>query len=98
MRKERVLKRYTIIIWVAVSILTLLLLFIIAANRIVIHEARLSSLYECGSENKINDKYDAIVVLGAGLQRDGSPSHITYYYYKTIICKVNRFMHIFYII
>lgn len=60
----------------AVSILLLLLLFSIAANRIVLHEARKSTLYKCGSETEIKEKYDAIVVLGAGLKSDGTPSHM----------------------
>lgn len=64
------------IISVAVSILLLLLLFLIAANRLVIHEAKKSTLYSCGSEAEINEKYDAIVVLGAGLKSDGTPSHM----------------------
>ena len=70
------MKRYTIIVWVAVSILTLLLLLCIAANRIVLHEAQKSTLYKCGSEAEIEEKYDAIVVLGAGLKPDGTPSHM----------------------
>lgn len=70
------MKRYTIIIWVAVSILMLLLLFCILANRTVVYEARESKLYDCGSEEQIEETYDAIVILGAGLKPDGTPSHM----------------------
>ena len=64
------------IIWVAVSILLLLLLFLLAANRTVVYEARSSEIYSVGSEAKIEEKYEAIVVLGAGLKSDGTPSHM----------------------
>ena len=66
-----------IIICVTVSTLLLLsFLFCILANRTVIHEAQLSTLYKCGSEADVEGKYDAIVVLGAGLKSDGTPSHM----------------------
>ena len=58
------------------SIILLLFVFLIAANRNVVSGALLSSIVPCGSEGEITEKYDAIVVLGAGVKPDGTPSHM----------------------
>ena len=70
------MKRY-MIIFLCVSIIVALLLFcvVIVVNRMVVTstEDKIVSLDRLDSVNKT---YSAIVVLGAGLQKDGSPSHM----------------------
>ena len=70
------MKRY-MIIFLCVSIIVALLLFcvVIVVNRMVVTstEDKIVSLDRLGSVDKT---YSAIVVLGAGLQKDGSPSHM----------------------
>ena len=58
------------------SVVLLLFVFLIAANRNVVSGAALSSIVPCGSEGEMTEKYDAIVVLGAGVKPDGTPSHM----------------------
>lgn len=70
------MKRY-MIIFLCVSIIVALLLFcvVIVVNRMVVTstEDKIVSLDRLDSVDKT---YSAIVVLGAGLQKDGSPSHM----------------------
>ena len=70
------MKRYMIAISLILSIILLLFVFLIATNTLVVFNARSSQIIQCGSEDKITDKYDAIVVLGAGVRQDGTPSHM----------------------
>ena len=58
------------------SVILLLFAFFISCNRRVVWSASLSSVVPCGSESEITEKYDAIVVLGAGVKPDGTPSHM----------------------
>lgn len=71
------MKRYIIAISLILStILLLSVVFFAAANAIVISRAKSSQIFKCGRESEITEKYDAIVVLGAGLKSDGTPSHM----------------------
>lgn len=55
-----------------------MLLFVIftVLNRVVVYGASRSDITKCGEEDSIDKKYDAIVVLGAGVRPDGTPSHM----------------------
>ena len=63
-----------IFLWISIVILALFLLFLITVNRLVICGA--GKITEGNKDYKINDSYDAIVVLGAGLKADGTPSNM----------------------
>lgn len=63
-----------IVLWIAIIIVALFLLFVIAINRIVIVKA--GKITEGNKDYSIDGKYDAIVVLGAGLRADGTPSNM----------------------
>ena len=67
-------KKKMIFLWISIVILALFLLFLITVNRLVICGA--GKITEGNKDYKINDSYDAIVVLGAGLKADGTPSNM----------------------
>lgn len=72
-------KKYRFFISFAIAISVLLFAFCVAVNRNVVFEADRGNIFHCDDSNisiKADEKYDAIVVLGAGLQADGSPSHM----------------------
>ena len=56
-----------------ISILALLFVFFIAINRAVVSNAQ---IWRCDEEYSISPKYDCILVLGAGVKKDGTPSHM----------------------
>ena len=68
------MKKPIIIVWAILSVLALFFISCIAINRIVIHGAE--DIIEGNGKYEINKKYDAIVVLGASINPDGSPSNI----------------------
>ena len=73
------MKRYTrAALCIAVTLALLLVSALVTLNRTVVYGCR-GSVFDNGDSDLIyNDgkKYSAILVLGAGLQRDGSPSHM----------------------
>ena len=69
------MKKSIIILWSILSILALFLISCIIINRIVIHETK-DIIIEGNKEYKITKKYDAIVVLGASVKPDGTPSNM----------------------
>ena len=70
------MRRYKMVFSLILFVVLLLFVFFIASNRNVVSGASLSSIVPCGSEGDITEKYDAIVVLGAGVKPDGTPSHM----------------------
>lgn len=67
------MKRYTTIIVSIISILALLFVFFTSINRLVVSNAQ---IWRCDEEYSISEKYDCILVLGAGVKEDGTPSHM----------------------
>jgi vancomycin permeability regulator SanA len=70
------MRKYALAICALVVVLGLLFVIFTALNREVVHSASEQSIYRCGEEGTVKKKYDAIVVLGAGIRDDGSPSHM----------------------
>ena len=63
-----------IILWISIALVALVLLFLLIINLIVILGA--GSIVRGNKDYAIDEKYDAIVVLGAGLRPDGKPSNM----------------------
>lgn len=63
-----------LVFWILIFIIALFLLFCIAINRLVICGA--GKIIEGNKEYNVDEKYEAIVVLGAGLRADGTPSNM----------------------
>ena len=63
-----------IILWISIALVALVLLFLLIINLIVILGA--GSIVRGNKDYAIDEKYDAIVVLGAGLRADGKPSNM----------------------
>lgn len=63
-----------IIILVLILLVALFLIFVTVINRLVIFGA--GDVVDGNEEYKINKKYEAIVVLGASVLSDGSPSNM----------------------
>ena len=70
------LKKYRIIIYTVLSIFAVLLSFAIFCNRLVIWTADRSEIHDCDEYSFEDKKYDCILVLGAGVKPDGTPSHM----------------------
>ena len=68
------MRKYAPAICSLIAILGLLFVVFTALNRVVVHCSSAQSIYTCGEEKRIDRRYDAIVVLGAGIRADGSPS------------------------
>ncbi len=68
------MKKFMIIIFSVILFLALFLIFVISINRLVVFGA--GKIIESNGEYEINKKYDAIVVLGASVLSDGSPSNM----------------------
>ena len=64
------------IIYTVAAILAVLLIIIVVLNRAVVWRAQQSEIYDCNEEINITKKYDCILVLGAAVRPDGSPSHM----------------------
>lgn len=73
------MKRYArSVLCIAVTFALLFLSALVTLNRTVVYGCR-GSVTDNGDINEISEKgikYSAILVLGAGLQRDGRPSHM----------------------
>lgn len=63
-----------IILWISIALVALVLLFLLIINLIVILGA--GRIVRGNKDYTIDEKYDAIVVLGAGLRADGKPSNM----------------------
>ena len=63
-----------IILWISIALVALVLLFLLIINLIVILGA--GRIVRGNKDYAIDEKYDAIVVLGAGLRADGKPSNM----------------------
>ena len=68
------MKRFMIIISLLILLIALFLIFVVVINRLVIFGA--GEIIDGNEEYEINKKYDAIVVLGASVLSDGSPSNM----------------------
>ena len=68
------MKRFMFIIYTVAAILAVLLITIVVLNRAVVWRASQSDIYDCKDEITIAKKYDCILVLGAAVRPDGSPS------------------------
>jgi vancomycin permeability regulator SanA len=64
------------VFYVIAAILVVLLALVAVVNRAVVWEASRSEIYDCNKEINIDKKYDCILVLGAGVRADGTPSHM----------------------
>ena len=65
-----------LVFYIIAAILVVLLALVAVVNRAVVWEASRSEIYDCNKEIKIDKKYDCILVLGAGVRPDGTPSHM----------------------
>lgn len=70
------MKKYMFMIYTVAAILAVLLITIVVLNRAVVWRAQQSEIYDCREEINITKKYDCILVLGAGVKADGTPSHM----------------------
>ena len=65
------------VFYVIAAILVVLLALVAGVNRAVVWGAsRSAEIYDCNDEIKIDKSYDCILVLGAGVRPDGTPSHM----------------------
>ena len=65
-----------LVFYIIAAILVVLLALVAVVNRAVVWEASRSEIYDCNKEINIDKKYDCILVLGAGVRPDGTPSHM----------------------
>lgn len=65
-----------LVFYIIAAILVVLLALVAVVNRAVVWEASRSEIYDCNREINIDKKYDCILVLGAGVRADGTPSHM----------------------
>ena len=65
-----------LVFYIVAAILVVLLALVAVVNRAVVWEASRSEIYDCNKEINIDKKYDCILVLGAGVRPDGTPSHM----------------------
>ena len=68
------MKKKMVALWISLAVVALLLLSILLIDLLVIFGA--GKITEGNKEYSITKKYDAIVVLGAGLRPDGTPSNM----------------------
>ena len=68
------MKKKMIVLWISIAVISLVLLFLLAVNFIVIAGA--GKITVGNKDYTVEKKYDAIVVLGAGLRQDGTPSNM----------------------
>lgn len=67
-------KKKMIVLWISIAVLAFVLTLILTVNFIVVIGA--GKITVGNKEYSIDKKYDAIVVLGAGLRPDGTPSNM----------------------
>ena len=65
-----------LVLCVTAALLSLSAVLFTLLNRIVVFTASRSDIFDCGEENSVDKEYQAIVVLGAGVRPDGTPSHM----------------------
>ena len=65
-----------LVFYIIAAILVVLLALVSVVNRAVVWEASRSEIYDCNKEINIDKKYECILVLGAGVRADGTPSHM----------------------
>ena len=65
-----------LVFYIIAAILVVLLALVAVVNRAVVWEASRSEIYDCNKEINSDKKYDCILVLGAGVRADGTPSHM----------------------
>ena len=70
------LKRSMLVFCIVAAIFLLLAVFGTGLNRAVVWYASQSDIHDCNNEININKKYDCLLVLGASVRPDGSPSPI----------------------
>ena len=63
-----------IVLWISIAVVALILFFFLTINFIVIAGA--GKIIIGNKDYSIEKKYDAIIVLGAGLRIDGTPSNM----------------------
>lgn len=63
-----------IALWIALGIVALFLIFILVINLAVVLGA--GNIVEGNKDYSVDKRYDAVVVLGAGLKSDGTPSNM----------------------
>ena len=68
------MKKKMIVLWISIAVLAFVLTLILTVNFIVVIGA--GKITVGNKEYSIDKKYDAIVVLGAGLRPDGTPSNM----------------------
>lgn len=68
------MKKKMIFIWISIAVLAFLLIFFLVINRLVVSGA--GKITIGNKDYTIDETYDAIVVLGAGLRADGTPSNM----------------------
>lgn len=62
------------VLWISIAVVALILILLIIVNFIVVFGA--GKIIIGNKDYSIEKKYDAIVVLGAGLRADGTPSNM----------------------
>ena len=65
-----------LVFYIIAAILVVLLALVAVVNRAVVWEASRSEIYDCNKEINIDKKYVCMLVLGAGVRADGTPSHM----------------------
>ena len=68
------MKKKMIFLWISIAVLAFLLIFFLVINRLVVSGA--GKITIGNKDYTIDETYDAIVVLGAGLRADGTPSNM----------------------
>lgn len=68
------MKKKMVALWISLAVVSLLLLSVLLIDLLVIFGA--GKITAGNKEYSITKKYDAIVVLGAGLRPDGTPSNM----------------------
>ena len=68
------MKKKMMVLWISIAVVALILILLIIVNFIVVFGA--GKIIIGNKDYSIEKKYDAIVVLGAGLRADGTPSNM----------------------
>ena len=70
------MKKYRTTIYTVLLIFAVLFMFVVFCNRFIIWNADHNEIYDCNSYSYNGEKYDCILVLGAGIKADGTPSNM----------------------
>ena len=68
------MKKKMMVLWISIAVVALILILLLIVNFIVVFGA--GKIIIGNKDYSIEKKYDAIVVLGAGLRADGTPSNM----------------------